>query len=153
MEGKTCCVTGHRDIPPDRIPEVLGALEREVSIAVREGYTRFISGFAEGADLLFAEAAVLWTGSRPEYSLVAALPYRGRLECCDPAFRRLLRRCDEVHVLSERCSRECFLARDRWMVNESGLVIGVWDGRRSGGTAYTLRYAKSLGRQVRIIRI
>ena len=30
------------------------ALRREVASAIEDGYTRFISGFAEGADLMFA---------------------------------------------------------------------------------------------------
>ena len=50
MEGKTCCVTGHRDIPQKEINKVKAALRREVDLAVKEGFTRFMSGFAEGVD-------------------------------------------------------------------------------------------------------
>ena len=48
METKVCCVTGHRDIPTDRAVYVEQALRREVLAAIEDGYTRFISGFAEG---------------------------------------------------------------------------------------------------------
>lgn len=54
MVEKTCCVTGHRDIPEARIAYVEQELRREVEEAIAEGYTRFISGFAEGVDLMFA---------------------------------------------------------------------------------------------------
>ena len=54
METKVCCVTGHRDIPTDRAVYVEQALRREVLAAIEDGYTRFISGFAEGTDLMFA---------------------------------------------------------------------------------------------------
>ena len=54
MAEKTCCVTGHRDIPEARIAYVEQELRREVEEAIAEGYTRFISGFAEGVDLMFA---------------------------------------------------------------------------------------------------
>lgn len=54
MEEKTCCVTGHRDIPVDRLAYVEQELRREVQAAIEDGFTRFISGFAEGVDLMFA---------------------------------------------------------------------------------------------------
>ena len=76
MAEKTCCVTGHRDIPEARIAYVEQELRREVEEAIAEGYTRFISGFAEGVDLMFAAIVVeqmehrrwsdtsSWTGDR-----------------------------------------------------------------------------------------
>ena len=62
MKGKTCCVTGHRTIPESELERVREELEREIRIAVAEGYTHFISGFAEGADLLFADIVLRKTG-------------------------------------------------------------------------------------------
>ena len=44
MAEKTCCVTGHRDIPEDRIAYVEQELRREVLAAIQDRYTRFISG-------------------------------------------------------------------------------------------------------------
>ena len=55
MEGKTCCVTGHRDLPQKEIGRVKAALRREIDCAVADGFTRFMSGFADGVDLYFAE--------------------------------------------------------------------------------------------------
>ena len=43
MEGKTCCVTGHRTIPKSELERVREELEWEIRIAVAEGYTHFIS--------------------------------------------------------------------------------------------------------------
>ncbi len=54
MSAKTCCVTGHRDIAVDKLDYVKDELKKEVSQAVGDGYTHFISGFARGTDLLFA---------------------------------------------------------------------------------------------------
>ena len=54
MDNKTCCITGHRDIPAERIFYVKQELRREVQVAIEDGYTRFISGFAEGTDLMLA---------------------------------------------------------------------------------------------------
>lgn len=99
MAEKTCCVTGHRDIPEARIAYVEQELRREVEEAIAEGYTRFISGFAEGVDLMFAAIVAEQMEHRPELFLEAAIPYAGRLKkkissfknCCGPA--RALRWC------------------------------------------------------------
>ena len=45
MEGKTCCVTGHRNLPQKEIGRVKTALRREIDSAVADGFTRFMSGF------------------------------------------------------------------------------------------------------------
>ena len=45
MKGKTCCVTGHRDLPQNEINKVKAALEHEIDAAVTDGFTCFMSGF------------------------------------------------------------------------------------------------------------
>ena len=93
METKVCCVTGHRDIPAERISYVEQELRREVRAAIEDGYTRFISGFAEGTDLMFAAIVAEEMEHHPELFLEAAIPYAGRIKtkinnsmsCCGPA--------------------------------------------------------------------
>lgn len=82
----TCCVTGHR---PQRFPfprngsceayehykiELNETLER----LIQNGYTHFITGMAEGADLDFAQCVLLKKESYPHITLEAALPYSHR---------------------------------------------------------------------------
>ena len=55
MTEKTCCVTGHRDLSEDEMELLRPRLATEVEQAVAAGFNCFLSGFAEGADLLFAE--------------------------------------------------------------------------------------------------
>lgn len=55
MRKRTCCVTGHRDLPQKEINRVKAALRREMDSAVADGFTRFMSGFGEGVDQYFAE--------------------------------------------------------------------------------------------------
>lgn len=40
------------------------------------------------------------------------------------------------------------LKRNRFMVDNSNFIIGSWDGRKRGGTYYTLNYAKKLNREI-----
>ena len=74
MDEKTCCVTGHRDIPAERMADVEQALRREVLAASEEGYTRFISGFAEGTELLFAALVAEEMEHPPELLVEVEVP-------------------------------------------------------------------------------
>ena len=80
MIEKTCCVTGHRDIPQKEMNHVRAALRREIDCAVADGYTCFMSGFAEGADQYFVEIVMELQKENPALKLIAVLPYRKRLD-------------------------------------------------------------------------
>lgn len=153
MDEKTCCVTGHRDIPAERMADVEQALRREVLAAIEDGYTRFISGFAEGIELLFAALVAEEMEHRPELFLEAAIPYAGCMKTKNRQFHALLHACNGVKVVCEAYAPSCFMQRNRYMARESQRIIAVYDGRDHGGTLFTLRYAHTLGKEVRVIRI
>lgn len=148
----TCCVTGHRDIPADEIQYVQMKLRQELLQAIRSGYTHFISGFAAGVDLIYAGIVA---GLKHEYpiTLEAAIPYPGRMNTPDEVFQCLLKECDIVKVHTDRYSKSCYMVRNRYMIDCSALVIAVHDGRKSGGTAATIRYANRKGCDLREIRL
>ena len=54
MKEKVCGVTGHREIPAEYMEQAEQGLRCEIEKAIADGYTYFISGFADGADQLFA---------------------------------------------------------------------------------------------------
>lgn len=153
MEIKFCCVTGHRKLPADKIEYVKRELRREILLAIEDGYTYFISGFAEGTDLYFASIVAEIKKENPDIYLAAAIPYRNRIKAKDELFIELLGQCNEIGCHSESYNPGVFMKRNRWMVQESERVIAVYDGRERGGTAGTLRYAYAMERDVRIIYI
>ncbi len=151
MAEKVCCVTGHRDIPAGKVEEIRGRLQAEIARAWADGYTYYISGFAEGIDLMFAEIVADLKDTAAPFLLEAALPYAGRAQ--HPSVKRLLARCNSVSVHSKVCTRHCYLDRDRYMVDQSSRVIAVYDGRARGGTLYTINYARAMKREIALIRI
>lgn len=150
--GKTCCVTGHRDLPTGAETKIRSELHREILVAVEDGYTHFISGFASGADLMFTETVVELKDRYP-ITLEAAIPYPGRMKTPNETFQRLIGSCDVIKVHSERYFKGCFMHRNRYMVDVSQRVIAVYDGRKTGGTAATVRYAMGKDLQIRIINV
>ena len=120
--------------------------------AIQDVYTHFVSGFASGVDLIFAGIVA---GLKQKYpiTLEAAIPYPGRMNTPDKEFQRLLKECDIVKVHTEQYSKSCYMVRNRYMVDCSTLVIAVHDGRKSGGTAATIKYAHRVKRTVREIKL
>ena len=153
MNEKACCVTGHRDIPTDKIEFVKIKLREEIEQAIGDGFTTFITGMAEGVDLLFAELVIEQKAQHPKLFLEAAIPYRNRLKTTDPLFRKCFAGCDGVKVQQEEYNKDCFINRNRYMVTLSSRVIAVYDGREKGGTLFTMRYAHTMEREVRKIQI
>ncbi len=147
---KTCMITGHRQIPDKNIAYIKKLIYDEITKAIDSGYTHFISGYANGIDLLFAEIIAEMKNSRC-ITLEAAIPYRKRLNTKDNNFQRLLLHCDIVGVHSEEYVPSVFMKRNRYMVKQSDLVLAVYDGRLTGGTISTIRYAYALGRNVKVI--
>jgi len=136
------CVTGHRRLA--RPEETRAALAAALDRAIEEGFAAFHVGMALGTDQMAAE---LLAGRA---RVVAVIP-------CDeydhlwPAgvrenYRRLLGLVDEV-VLYPGGPYAPWKphARNRWMVDRSGLVIAVYDGRKWGGTYGTVEYARWRG--------
>lgn len=150
---KSCCVTGHRQISAEKLQYTEQQLREEIVRALTDGYTHFISGFADGADLIFSGIVAEIKNEIKTVTLEAAIPYRNRLKNSGKLFNDLLIKCDAIGVHSEKYNADCYKHRNRFMVNNSGRVIAVYDGRKKGGTLYTLDYAHQLGREVYIISI
>lgn len=153
MNEKTCCVTGHRDIAKKQIAYVEQELRHQVQIAIKDGYTHFISGFSEGTDLIFASVVAKEKERHSNLFLEAAIPYANRLKIKDDTFQTLLQSCDRVMVVREQYIPSCFMQRNRYMVGASQRVIAVYDGREKGRTLYTMRYAHILKREIYVIEL
>lgn len=148
-----CCVTGHRNIPEDKIPLVKQQLDNEIRKAIDDGFKVFISGFAEGADLLFAEIVTQYKTEHPQLFLEAAIPYPNRIKNGSQYFRNLLQQCNGIKTVSDSYHPQCFEQRNRYMVQHSDRIISVYDGREKGGTLFTMRYAHHMGKEVHVIHI
>ena len=104
-----------------------------------------------GVDTFAAEAVLLLKEEFPEIILEAAIPCEDQ-----PAFwktndrkryYKIAERCDISTVLQKRYTNGCMQKRNRYMVDNSDIVIAVWDGS-SGGTELTVRYAEKTGKKI-----
>ena len=159
-----CCFTGHR-------PEVLKiafnensprfiALKRVISDiidqSISDGYTDFYCGMARGIDMLCAQIVLEKAQENRALHLHAVLPCQnqsdGWREEEITLYKDILSKCTPKTLISPFYTPECMLARNRFMVDNSGRIIAVWNGFYRGGTAYTVRYAKKQMKEIFLIR-
>lgn len=160
----TVCFTGHR---PEKIcmpfreeDPAIDALKHELQLriltAVDQGYTTYLCGMARGVDIWAGEiVAGLWEPFR-NLKLVAVMPFPQQAQNWEPEWvmrhRRLLRYCSDVVTISDHYVRGCFQERNRYLVDHASRLIGVCRGE-SGGTGYTIRYARSQGLELDVIQL
>ena len=99
---KACCITGHRDIPADKIDTVTATLRAEIEQAIADGFTLFISGFAPGADMVFARLVVELQPAHPQIYLEAALPYGNWFRNRSAEDKTILLKCVGIGVHSPK---------------------------------------------------
>lgn len=152
---KTCCVTGHRDIPKEQIKEVKAALRCEVIKAVADSYTVFLSGFSDGVEQYFAEVVLELQKKQPSLRLLAVLPYQKRADCLRAKARTktLLESCSDIIVLQEEYHPSVYSRRNRYLAEHSDRVIAVYDGREKGGTVNMIRLTHKLKKELREIPV
>ncbi|MBR0507754.1 MAG: DUF1273 family protein [Clostridia bacterium] len=146
---KTCCFTGHRDLPKpggDAYDALLDSLSKAVDDAVSEGCRRFIVGGAKGFDLLAGEWILARKKVDPSLTLSVYVPYREQDGGYSPderkRYRALLDGADEVVILSETYFPGCMRARNARMVADADLCI-AYVRKNPSGSAQTLRMAET----------
>ena len=113
-------------------------MEQEADCAISDGFTCFISGFADGVDLLFAEIVAEKFAQNPALRLIAAIPYRRRLDTPKKSeqTKALIDLCAEIYIAAAKYHPSVYAKRNRYMVersdraclaNEVLFNIHMWD--------------------------
>ena len=149
IRSKTCCFTGHRDIPPGEEQKILTRLGHHLFPVFSGGVLYFGVGGAQGFDMLAAEYILdLRDRHKQRIRIVSVLPFpEYRAEWPEEDFKRqeeIIRRSDKVVYVCPSEEKGAYLARDRKLVDESAYCISYCH-RLTGGTAYTVRYALGKG--------
>lgn len=163
MVRLACAFTGHR---PRKFPwgyneedagckHLKAALQQEIALLARNGYTDFLSGMAEGTDTWAALDVLELRETHPELKLHCILPCRTQADQWTyPAqlcYRSILDQADSIIYVSRDYNKSCMMERNRFLVDHAGLVLAVYNGEPRGGTAFTVRYAQRTGKQVVLI--
>jgi len=146
-------IVGHRKLDPETTAFVttqsLALIDSERAAC---GEVVAVSALAEGADTLFAEAAV-GLGARLEIVRpFACYENDFRTEASRSRYAALVEAAArETRLPFAACSLRAYEAAMRWIADTCDLLVAAWDGlppRSRGGTADAIRYAERIGRSV-----
>lgn len=156
---QTCCFTGHREskLPwrsyesDARCLRLKQRIYDVVEAVYADGIRHFICGMANGCDLYFLEAVLFFRRDHPDVTVEAAIPYAGQAEHWREELRAryfaLLEQCDCKTVVQQAYSGGCMMRRNRYMVDQSRVLIAAYNGE-PGGTMNTMLYAMRRGLNV-----
>lgn len=154
---ETAAFTGHRasrlpwryDELDSRCLLLKRQIEMEAFAAYSEGKRNFICGIALGIDAYSAEAVLKLRAFKPDTKLICVFPYPLKSERSNA----IAAHADEVIMLCDKYSSGCLHQRNCFFVDNSSLLIAVYDGKPSGGTAETIDMAMKNKIRCRLIQI
>ena len=154
MFAKTCCFTGHRQIPFGKSRVLAKRLDKTIEELIAQGYIYFGAGGALGFDTLAAKAVLKARNKHPEIKLVLVLPCKTQADSWRSEDRQIYEEikasADKVVYISDEYTKNCMFERNRHLVDYSSVCV-CYLAEDSGGTAYTADYAKQKG--IRIINL
>ena len=161
MEDRSlsCCFTGYR---PQKFPFSLersdpryidfeNRLMGKITELIQAGFDTFYSGMAMGFDIIAAECVLAASDAAADRSvrLICAVPFLAQAQKYPPEWRarynRVVLSADNLILISNDYYTGCYQDRNRFMVNNSDLVL-TWFSGNPGGTKNTLDYAGSISR-------
>lgn len=160
----TVSFTGHRsqklpwgfDEENNRCKKMKDTLRSEIIKVIERGYDTFLSGMALGFDMICVETLLELKKQYSETRIIGAIPCRTqdiKWSFKDrQRYRNLLSHLDGVRCIYDcYTGAECMLERNRYMVNNSSLMIALFNGQ-PGGTKFTIDYARRQGLEVIVIK-
>ena len=92
---------------------------------------RFLSGMADGFDLIAAEEVLNAKKTFPYIQLKCVLPFKGQADRYTQAdkqrYNAILAQADEVILLQDEYSDRCFLRRNNYLLDNSAYLVVFYD--------------------------
>lgn len=154
LNAKTCCFTGHRpqSLPwgfneqDDRCLKMKEKLRTQIINAINKGYNIFICGMALGFDIICTEQVLELKKQYTQIKIIGALPCKTQAKFWSKKdklrYKSVLTKLDSIRcIYNHFIGNVCYLERNKYMINNSSLVIALFNGQ-DGGTKNTINYAK-----------
>ena len=148
LREKTCCFTGHRNLSSGEKLKASVRLHRVIEEQIKAGVVFYGAGGALEFDTLAAQTVLDMKKEYPQLRLILVLScedqIRGWRSEDIAVYEDIKRRSDKVVYVSRQYTSDCMHRRNRHLVDHSGTCI-CYLTRSSGGTAYTVDYARRKG--------
>ena len=151
MKDKTACFTGHRDIPADHYAEINQQLIEVIIRLINRGYRFFGAGGALGFDTMAAQDVISLKKQYPHIRLILVLPCVSQANSWNAheqaVYEMMKVQADKVVFTSTEYTKGCMHKGNRHLVDSSSVCI-CYLTMPTGGTAYTVDYARRKGLEI-----
>lgn len=141
---KKCAFSGHRILESSFDYNLL---DKVIYNLILNGTRTFYCGMATGFDLAAAESVLQYKDGYG-VELLACIPCENQADGYSMSNKRryedILRRCSGSVVFAPSYFEGCMHLRDRYLVDNCDVLV-CYLRRKSGGTFYTVHYAKQKG--------
>ncbi len=163
MSSRIVCFTGNR---PQKLPwgfnetdvrfiKTKKIVRQKIVRAIKSGYYIFLCGMALGFDMMCAEIILELKKKYKHIKLIGAIPCKNQSERWakeqKDRYEEIIKKLDGIRCIYDKYISGCMQERNKFMVNNSSLVIAFFNGS-SGGTKNTIDYALKQGVKVEIIK-
>ena len=126
MREKTCCFTGHRQIPPGVRKRIADKLESVIVGLYQRGVRFYGAGGALGFDTLCAQAVIRLRENCPGMKLILVLPCLTQTRGWRPEdiaeYERIKALADKVVYTAQQYTPGCMHKRNRHLVDRKSVV-------------------------------
>ena len=137
MNEQTCCFSGHRHLPKQETLHIHNLLVKHI--------------LKLGFDTLAALAVLKIRSIYPHIQLILALPSpqqtNGWSSNDIAVYQSILKQANQIIYMSQEHHSGCMHMRNHYMVDNSLYCI-CYLANQTGGTAYTVQYAKKKNRHI-----
>ena len=163
-KSETACLTGHRpknlpwhyDETKDNCVRFKNDLREILERAIKYGLKNFLIGMAEGFDMIAAELLLKLRRSYGYIKIIAVIPFVGQERMWQSIqrerYHKILKQCDDKIILSQKYTDDCLNDRNKFMVENSSVIIACHNGKPSG-TGNTIKYGRRSSCKIKIINI
>ena len=146
---------GSNELAPACV-QLKALLLSEIMDCAAGGCDTYLAGGARGGDIFFAEQVLIAKATEyPGIRLITVVPHEGQANSWTEAWRdryfRTLELSDDVITLSDRYTRDCYHVRNRYLVDHADKLLALYSGGATGGTAYTVKYARQKSKEIIVI--
>lgn len=157
--SQTVAFTGYR---PEKIKksqpdndflfaEIQARLLSAIHSLAERGYKTFLSGMAEGFDLMAASAVLLARNSFPEIELICVVPFPEQAQRFEPFWKdehaRVIKEGGKLITISNQYHSGVFHRRNDYLIDNSSVLVCYYHGQ-PGGTHYTVGCARLCGMEI-----
>jgi uncharacterized phage-like protein YoqJ len=152
---KMCCFSGYSTFDLSYEKTDYRELKKIMKLVIQnlfyQGYSNYLCNFDKGADLYFAESLFEMKLIYPTLSLESIIPYENQASGWPEREREryydLLAKCDKEILLYTQYQRGCLLESNKIMIDNSDILITVFDGKLSL-TMQAIQYAKKSSKKI-----